>query len=122
MINLLQYIFDTLKAIHPKVFLETVPNGSVFPYITYSLPTSGGSEYREDFILEIDIWDNKPLDTTELETITNNIDKAMNRTYEINDEFQCSIYRINRLMLPDQDVNIRRRQLRYQVKYYNKQQ
>lgn len=122
MINLLTNLFSKLTAIHPRTYLETAPPKSQFPYVVFSLPTSDESDYREDFILEIDIWDNKPLDTTMVETLTDNIDKALNRSFVNTTDFQYSAYRMNRLMLPDPDENIRRRQLRYQIKYYDKQQ
>lgn len=120
MINLLQHIYGKLSSVHPSTYLEKAPKGTSFPYVTFNMPTSIEDDYREDFILEIDIWDNKPNDTTMLETITTNIDTELNRKYENNSIFQCSIYRINRLMIPDPNESIRRRQLRYQVKTYYK--
>ena len=117
MISLLTYIYNQLKLVHSNVYFEQAPENATFPYIVFKLPNSTENEAREDFILEVDIWDNNS-DTTTLETLTNNIDTQLNRTHHTETNVVCSIYRINRLMIPDPDPNIRRRQLRYQVQTY----
>lgn len=126
MIELLSVIYAKLLVVHPRVFLERAPDKTQFPYVTYNLPTSDEQENREDFILEVDIWDNKT-DTTVLETLTSTIDgngaitgaTGLNRLHHYeNGVLQADFYRINRLQLPDPDEKIRRRQLRYEVKAY----
>ncbi len=124
MVSLLQSIYSKLNEVHSRVYFELVPEKDPktqlppeLPYILYKFPNSNRAEYREDFTLEIDIWDNKA-DTTELETITDNIDKKLNRLQILDENFHVSIYRINRLMVPDTDPSIHRRQLRYNVKTY----
>lgn len=117
MVSLFQSIYSKLNEVHSRVYFELAPQNAEFPYIVYKFPNSNRDEHREDFTLEIDIWDNKA-DTTELETITDNIDKKLNRLQILDENFHVSIYRINRLMVPDTDPSIHRRQLRYNVKTY----
>lgn len=110
-------MISKLEEVHENCHLEQAPEGTAYPYITYNLPNSNEQEFREDFILEVNIWD-KSSDTTALETLTDNVDKKINRLKYIDENMQVSFYRINRMMIPDPDPNIRRRELRYQVKTY----
>lgn len=123
MIELQKYIVAELKKIHPRVYQE-VNNSTekIFPYVIYRFPTSNEVvDYREDFVLEIDVWD-RPEDgsTVMLQTIADNIDRTLNRARYTSDDgtWSTRIYRINRLMIPDPDPLIRRRQLRYELRTY----
>jgi hypothetical protein len=117
LIRLLTFITSKLNEITPKVYLEQAPAKTPFPYVVFNLPNSDEAEFREDFVLEVDVWDKSP-DTTALETLTVSIDQALSRLKHLDTNFQASFYRVSRLMLPDDDPTIRRRQLRYQVKAY----
>lgn len=119
MIDLQKFIVAELKKIHSRVYQEWAPQGAVFPYVVYRLPVSNPSEWREDFILEIDVWD-QPADgsTVTLQTLADSIDRALNRLRYTGDGWNTRIYRINRLMVPDPDPTIRRRQLRYELRTY----
>lgn len=120
MIELQRYIVQQLKHIHPRVYLEWAPQGAIFPYVVYNLPTSEEAIYREDFVLEIDIWD-QPADgsTVVLQKLADKIDCELHRfSYLDSSGWFTRFFRINRLMIPDPDVTIRRRQLRYECKTY----
>ena len=119
MMDMLEFITDTLKSAAARVYLEKAPEGTDFPYVTYRFPTSNEAEFREDFILEVNLWDHGE-DTTALEELTEDVDEALNRTKHLTAtaDMQLSVYRINRMMIPDPDPKIRRRELRYEVKAY----
>lgn len=123
MIDLQRFIVSELKKIHPRIYLESAPQGATFPYVVYALPTSDENERREDFILEINIWD-KPVDgsTVSLQTLSDQIDQELNRLVFIDhvNDWLARFYRINRLMIPDPDSTIRRRQLRYEIRSYRR--
>lgn len=122
MIELLKVINTKLRSVTSRSYFDIAPNQAEFPYVTYRLPVSNDIDgcpngNREDFILEIDIWDNIT-DTTRLETLAQQIDDEMQRTHEYNSNVAVSFYRLNRLMLPDTDQTINRRQLRYRLPTY----
>lgn len=122
MIGLLKYLKDTITGVHARSYLEEAPrdvNGNLpgYPYVTYRLPTSNEIEHREDFILEINLWD-QGADTMVLEELTQNMDDALNRKHHLDTGLLVTIYRINRMMIPDPDQEIRRRELRYQARVY----
>jgi hypothetical protein len=119
MIDLLTAIYTKIATVTTKAYLEKAPDGAVYPYVVYKLPNSTDIDgcplgNREDYTLEIDIWDNLN-DTTRLETLTNSIDTAMQRKHVDNSNIAVSFYRLSRLMIPDPDQKIKRRQLRYRL-------
>jgi hypothetical protein len=126
--ELLKQIKTKLQALSGinRVYTDMAPPGTPFPYIVYNLPTSDTDFTREDFVLEVDVWGNNP-DTRQIDSLTDSIDgngaidnpTGLNRFHYYNaGVLQADFYRINRLMIPDQDEKIRRRQLRYEVKTY----
>ena len=118
MTELHKYVFETLSAINSKCYLEKAKDSAVCPYIVFRFPTSVDDFQKEDFILEVDVWDNLS-DTTRLEALVTSIDTALHSLkYYESGVLQTCIYRLNRLMLPDPDEKLRRRQLRYICKTY----
>jgi len=109
-----------LEEIHPQSHYQSAVKDAIFPYLVYDFPTSFMVEDQEVFNLDVDVWDNQN-DTTEIETITSNVWRMFNR-YHYNDEhIQFSVYRDNRLPPLDEDEkNIKRRKLIFQLKYFDK--
>lgn len=122
MIELQKFIVGELKKVSQRVFLEQAADGAAFPYVVYRLPISDENNRREDFMLEIDMWD-RPANgsTVALQNLSDAIDNALNRLiYTDSAGWNARFYRVNRLMVPDPDAAIRRRQLRYEVKVYRR--
>jgi len=122
MISLLTELYNLIySAASGRVYFETAEDEATFPYAVYRLPTStsiGNNDYaRQDFILEIDVWDNVP-DATRIETLADRIDVAINNQRVRTNLVALKIYRIGRLNIPDPNSDIRRRQLRYRVATY----
>jgi len=86
----------------------------IFPSIT------ANNEYSDLNQLQIDIWNNKSGQVEEIETITDNLVKALDKKIINNDDMLIQIFKDNpyRLKLPDSDINIQRRELRFLVKLY----
>lgn len=104
---------------------EEVDTGKIYPYAVFSFPNaSTNNEFSDNFILQVDIWDDKGGDATEIETVTDAVFHALNKQKILTDNLFIQIYRdtIWRLKLPDPDVNIQRRQLKFICKIYNKEQ
>ena len=117
MIHLLKLIRNALLAVHPRVWLERAPRNAVVPYVVYLVPSSADAEIREDFVVEVTIWGRGP-DTTALEQLTDDVDRAMQRLYYLDGNLSARLYRTGRLMLPDPDPHVRRRELRYLAKVH----
>ncbi|MDW7673181.1 MAG: hypothetical protein SCK28_01470 [Bacillota bacterium] len=119
--DLIDYVKGIVESVIGRVYFEHETNNNRYPYAKVNFPSSNDDELREDFFLEIDIFDNiLKQDTTRIEQLVNEVDKQLNRLKYLSRDkkFQVSIYRINRLMIPDPDPKVRHRQLRYQCKTY----
>lgn len=126
MLNIVKYLIKELKNITPRVYNEKATKEAIFPYVVVNFATSNIIEKdREDIILEINIWDymKDSYDAfVAVEELTNRIDKFLKGNRHIDDNQLLIFQKINRLSIPDTDENIRRRQLRYVVKYYDRSQ
>lgn len=126
MLSIMKYLTTELKKLSPRVYNEYATSNAIFPYVVFNIRTSNILETnREDVILEIDIWDIQKdgYDAiVNVELLTDKIDKFL-KDNRHNDENQVLIFsKIGRLSLPDENTNIKRRQLRYVVRYYDKKQ
>ncbi len=118
MIELGKFIDQELKKVHDRVYHEQAPQGAELPFVVYTFPNSTENFEREDFVLEINIWGMAP-GTLDIEQLTDDLDKHLHRLHHYeNGKLQVSIYRVNRIAVPDPNRDIRRRQLRYQCHTY----
>ena len=119
MIELYASIYDRLRTVLDRVFYERIkePEKIIYPYATFTLASSSDQNNRMTFILEIDIWDNNQ-DTSTLETLTWDVKKAIDHYVFDNTDVSYHAYIINILNIPDEDENLRRRQLRFEFKTY----
>jgi hypothetical protein len=125
MLDLYKLIYNKINSICNS-FADHFPESEnkIYPYVEIKFPniTPSQSKLGDLNLLEIDIWDDKSTDITEIETIVTNIDKQLNKLQFIDDNLQVSIYRNipYRLSLIDPIPHIQRRQLRYIAKVYYK--
>ena len=116
-----------LKTLCDRVYYERATDTSTYPYIVFNLVDSREHEgNREDFDLEVDIWDNAQ-DSTAIETLTGNVDGDGDLTsatglhrklFYTAGQISAKCYRDRRLAIIDEDVRIRHRQLRYYIQTY----
>lgn len=120
MINLRIAIKQILETHHTDIHFQRAPRDATFPYVVYDFPNSFENEDQEIFNFDVDIWDNNE-DTTNLETIASTFWKLFNRYHYIDDDIQFSVYRDNRLPpLDEEENNIKRRKLIFQLRYFDR--
>ena len=107
-----------LKTINDNVFFMVAKDDATFPYIVFDLPNSIDSGHLENFVFDIDVWDDST-DTTALETLCSSIDSVIHQhTIVVNNSFGVVFYRDSRLTLTDEDPRVRRRKYTYQARVY----
>jgi hypothetical protein len=139
MIEIRKVVKSYLKSIHPNVVIDgkskkrihhqSAPENAVYPYLVYDFPNSIDDGTLEQFVLDIDGWDNA-IDTTVLENLMSSVDgngsksnpSGLHRkTVVVNNELSLTFYRENRLPLIDDDPRIKRRKYVYQIRTYQKE-
>ena len=124
MLDLYTLIYNIINPIC-SAFADHYPEEEtkIYPYAEIKFPNAlPNNTFSDNNLLEVDIWNNKGTDITEIEGITDAIHKALNRLQVNNTTMNVSINRNTpfRLVLPDPIIHIQRRQLRYVVLTYNK--
>ncbi|MED4016997.1 hypothetical protein [Sutcliffiella cohnii] len=127
MIKIRQYISELLELVHPdveidgekhpRVHFQHADDDSIYPFLVFDLPNSYDDGSMENFVLEIDGWDNKS-DTIPLETLMGEVDKELHRHTVVFDDVGMTFYRENRLSLTDPDTRLRRRKYVYQIRVH----
>ena len=106
---------------YPEAYPTTLKK--VYPYAEYKFPyETPNNTYSDNHLLYVDIWDNKSGSAIEIEDITDKIETALNRLQINTDTMQLCIYKNNpcRFPIPDPDINIQRRELRFLCRVYKK--
>lgn len=118
--ELYKFIIDETKHITNKVYPEQAPKNAQFPYVVFNFPTENMFEHYQDHIyLEIDIWSKSRQGVDafyEATELTDEIDKVFKYKRHLDENYLLIFQRINKLAIPDEDSDIRHRQLRYLIK------
>lgn len=122
MVNLRKVLKSLIKEAHPEVYFRKATKKAEYPYIVFNLPNSVDDGSLENFVLDVDCWDEpKNGDTTAVETVIAQVDAVLQRSrIVIDDSTAAVIYRDNRLVLDDDNPQIERRKYIYQVRTYEK--
>ena len=121
MIELRRALHSYLRSIHPRVYFQRAPDTAQFPYITYSFEMIPDGEGFELVVLDIDGWDMPDDgDTTQLENLMTDVDRAMNKTTLTTDDLVVSFYLDRKLPLEDDNPKIIRRKYVYQGRIFER--
>jgi hypothetical protein len=107
------------------VYNEKPSNRATYPHVVFNTVSSSFEDGAEEFILEVDIWDNSQ-STTAIETLSQAIVGNGSKTSPTGlDHYSytatglaITFYCFSRLRIPDPDETIRRRQLRFNCRSY----
>lgn len=121
MIELRRALQSHLSAILPRVYFQRAQDTAQFPYLTYSFEMIPDGEGFELTVLDIDGWD-LPIsgDTTQLENLMTDVDRAMNKTTLTTDDLVVSFYLDRKLALEDDNPKIIRRKYVYQGRIFER--
>jgi hypothetical protein len=124
MLELYTLIYNIINPIC-TAFADHYPEDETkaYPYAEIKFPNAlPNNEFSDKNLLEVDIWDDKGTDITEIEGLTDTIHKALNRLQYNDTVMNVSINRNTpyKLVLPDPVLHIQRRELRYIVTVYMK--
>ena len=120
MINLRKVFHQKLKTIYANIYFTKVPDTAIFPYVVYNFNSINDTGEEFEIIeIELDIWDNKS-NTTELETITQNLIDNLDKTVLSDVNFSLVLFLETKLIIVDDNPNINRRKLTFIGHLYGK--
>lgn len=118
-IELRKIIQTELKTKCEKVYFQTAPSNVSFPYLVYDI-NSVSIDTRDNGVLTVDIWDRNS-DTSIIETLTDDIEKQLDFKTFNNDKIQAAFFISIRNNIVDEDKKLSRRQLKFNIQYYSKE-
>lgn len=117
-IELRKVVTKLLKEVNNQVYYESATDEAIYPYIVYNFDTVNLDNYpRDDIFLTIDVWDQGE-NSTEIETLADNIESALNMENKPSDKVLPTFYLDDRRSISDEDETIRRRQLKFTIQNY----
>jgi hypothetical protein len=115
-----QAILTIIKSKYSNSYYNEAPIDAAFPYAVFTTPSTFQLEGTERIILEIDIWDNKGNNISSLESATKTLKDGLKKYVYIDDNIYLKFELESLLQIPDPEEQLRRRQLRFIVKYIDR--
>lgn len=113
MVNLLTALINRIG----NVYVDKVPQNTAFPYKVLKLPESIDTIPKENFLLTIDVWD-KNNDNTVIENLADEVISKLDRWSYSSENFVIKSYLNGRRMIPDPELDIRRRELSFECQVF----
>ena len=112
---------EKLQTVPGESYHRTAPKDAAFPYKTFALSSVGFPDrLRDDFELEVDIWDRGP-DWKTVEEIADQVEALFNDANLPQPTIYPTFFRENRYSLDDPDKNLQHIQLRFLVQLYEEE-
>lgn len=118
-IEIRKVVVNLIKKVSSNVYFQMAPDDATFPYFVFDLPNSVDNGYLEQFVLDVDGWDNSA-DTAAIETLMDTVDQHLDGMTVTVNGLIMSIYLDNRLALVDDAPLIKHRKYVYQVRTYER--
>ena len=109
-----------LSTITQNVYHEQADDDALYPHIVFSFRTIDlGDLSRQDYILEIDVWD-KGTDTTAIDSMADSIENLLQAENLPQENILPTFYLIDRKAILDSDKDIKHRLIRFQIQNYER--
>lgn len=94
---------------HTPLYEIKAPEGTALPYAEYSYLPGTDNFNSKTIPLQLDLWDNKPLDTTALWTLEKTLRNLLDEYTKCTTDIGYTIYHVNSLGMNDPSNNTLRR-------------
>lgn len=111
-----QKLKESIEPVVKNYFMNAY-NKAKYPYAVLDLKEID-NEALTQYLLEIEIWD-KSEDTTELETICDDLKKLLNQKTEMLESYAYAIWFSNCLTDKEEDRTIKKRVLSFEIHLFN---
>ena len=116
--DLKKLIQTKLKTLTTNVFFEQATDDALYPHVVFGFREIDlGDLARQDYVLEIDVWD-KGTSTTSVDELSDKIEDLLQAQNLPQTNILPTFYKIDRKSLPDSDKSIKHRLIRFQIQNY----
>ena len=117
--NDLKKLIETkLKTLTTNVYYDQARDNALYPHIVFSFNNINlGDISRQDYILEVDVWD-KGTSTYNVEELSDKVEDLLHTENLPQDRILPTFYKIDRKSILDPNKNIKHRQIRFQIQNY----
>lgn len=102
-------------------FCEEAPEAAEYPYIVFSAARTGDDGGRQQYILEINVWDQGKF-YSRSESVMDNLEKKLHQQVYASEDFLIWIFKGRRQNIPDADKSIKRVREQFEMYVFEKQE
>lgn len=119
--NALKKLVQTkLKTLTTNVYHEIANEDAMYPHIVFEFRRIDlGDLSRQDYILEINVWD-KQKSSTRVDELADNVESLLQAQNLPQNTILPTFYLIDRQNIPDEDKEIKRRRIQFQIQNYER--
>ena len=111
-------ITQKLKTLTNNVFYEQATDNALYPHLVFSFRTIDlGDLSRQDYILEVDVWD-KGTSTVQVDELSDQVEDLLHTENLPQENILPTFYTIDRKSILDSDKSIKHRLIRFQIQNY----
>lgn len=116
--DLKKLITQKLKTLTNNVFYEQATDNALYPHLVFSFRTIDlGDLSRQDYILEVDVWD-KGTSTVQVDELSDQVEDLLHTENLPQENILPTFYTIDRKSILDSDKSIKHRLIRFQIQNY----
>ena len=119
--NALKKMVQTkLKTLTSQVSFEIADDKALYPHIVFDFRRLDlGDLSRQDYILEVNIWD-KGTSSVQVDELADNVENLLQAQNLPQDHVLPTFYLIDRQNIPDDDKAIKHRRIQFQIQNYER--
>lgn len=116
--DLKKLVQTKLKTLTTNVFFEQATDNALYPHAVFAFREIDlGDISRQDYVLEVDVWD-KGTSTTAVDELADKIEDLLQLQNLPQTNILPTFFKIDRKSILDQDKAIKHRLIRFQIQNY----
>lgn len=116
--DLKKLVQTKLKTLTTNVFFEQATDNALYPHVVFAFREIDlGDISRQDYVLEVDVWD-KGTSTTAVDELADKIEDLLQLQNLPQTNILPTFFKIDRKSILDQDKAIKHRLIRFQIQNY----
>lgn len=116
--DLKKLIQEKLKTIASDVYFQQARDNALYPHIVFNFrDISLGDLSRQDYVLEVDVWDKGTLTET-VDSLADAVEDLLHTENLPQENVLPTFYKIDRKSIIDSDKDIKHRLIRFQIQNY----